>query len=542
MASSNDLRDVLRRNAESLTEKLRKVADKDTLDRGRGLVDELRKVRDFTTMERVAEAVSRHDPKDTQNRRLYAQSLIETGHATAAVDVLRSLTQRLSREDTEWAEARGLTGRAYKQIFCDAGDKDDASARDALKRAVAAYREPFEENPGANTWHGVNLAALVHRARSLGSRVAPDLDPKAIAREVIRSLDARTAEQQDHWHHATLAEAHLALGDWTSVEQHLKAYIADDSTSAFDLAGTLRQFSEIWDLEDESERGQGMVSILRARLMEMPGGEMDLSPGEVQRLRGQPQPEQGQLEAILGREGPVTWRWWQTGLERARAVCAIRERFGGRIGTGFLVSAADLGFDSGDELLVLTNHHVVNDQGASPGLPPDAVELVFEAADSATAHQVDKVVWQSPVNQCDASALRLAAPIDGIGPLTFARALPILPEDESEDAPPRVYIIGYPGGRDLAFSFQDNELLDHEGPPRGIPANPEACRVHYRTPTEGGSSGSPVFNARLWEVIALHHMGGKTMSRLNGRQGSYSANEGIWVRSIAQAVARSRGG
>ncbi|MGH9894297.1 MAG: trypsin-like serine peptidase, partial [bacterium] len=113
----------------------------------------------------------------------------------------------------------------------------------------------------------------------------------------------------------------------------------------------------------------------------------------------------------------------------------------------------------------------------------------------------------------------------------IARALPVL-----EDAA-RVYIIGHPGGRDLAFSFQDNELLDHEGPPTGQPQIPDVCRLHYRAPTEGGSSGSPVFNARLWEVIALHHKGGKMgMPKLNGKDGTYAANEGISIQSMVAVL------
>jgi V8-like Glu-specific endopeptidase len=61
--------------------------------------------------------------------------------------------------------------------------------------------------------------------------------------------------------------------------------------------------------------------------------------------------------------------------------------------------------------------------------------------------------------------------------------------------------------------------------------------LHYRAPTEGGSSGSPVFNSRLWQVIALHHAGGKLgMPKLNGKPGSYGANEGIALQSIITAL------
>ena len=524
--------DQLRERTDDALGKLRRLGDDSDLAAAKALVEELRNARDYDRMGRLAEAVSRRDPKDPKNRRLYAQYLIDTGKATAAVDILQPLARRLSKDHPEFAEATGLLGRAYKQVFFDAGDKTSQGARDALKQAIVAYRKPFEENR-ANTWHGVNLVALLTRARRLGLRMAPDLHPKEVAKEVVSALEATPEDKRDDWFLPTLAEASLGLDDWDAVERNVKAYAAAADAKAFQIASTLRQFTEVWDLEATDERGRGLVATLRARLLDLPGGGLEMAPGELQRLRDQPAPDPAQLEAVLGTAGAQTYKWWRTGLDRALAVAAIRQRLGGRLGTGSLVRAADLGLEPGEELLVMTNFHVVNEHGASPGVKPEDAEVVFEAVDADRVYLVDRIVWSSPIERHDATLLRLQDPVTGIEPLPLAKRLPVLEETA------RVYIIGHPGGHDLAFSFQDNELLDHEGPSAGKPQIPGVCRVHYRAPTEGGSSGSPVFNARLWEVIALHHKGGKIgMPKLNGLQGEYAANEGVSIQSIKEAVAQ----
>ena len=537
MRTEIGLKHRLRRNAEEILTNLRRSSSKELAQDGLDLVEKLRRIRDFPAMERLAESVSRHDPGNAKLRRLYAQSLIETGHATAAIDVLSALSRRLRRGDHEWAEARGLIGRAYKQIFADETDPTNQAAQKALKRSIAAYREPFEIDPRANTWHGVNLLALLHRSEQLGLSSGIDLDAAEVARSVIRVLAEKETKDRDHWHHATLAEAHLALGDWSMAEEHLHGYVTDPAISAFDLSSTLRQFSEIWAIDHESRRGQGLIAILQAHLMKMPGGELDLSKSALQRLGAQPDPEAGQLEAILGTEGPVTWHWWQTGLERAKGVCAIRQRLGQRIGTGFLVRAGSFGLEPPEALLVLTNFHVVNSEGANPGLAPSEVEVEFEVGRPSEKFKVDSVIWQSPVHLCDASFLKLENVPDGIEPQPIASSIAQLASDSSVTSRPRVYVIGHPGGRDLAFSFQDNELIDHEAPRHGTPPNPAVCRVHYLAPTEAGSSGSPVFNSGMWQVVALHHMGGRILSRLNGKSGTYPANQGIWIQSVRQAIA-----
>ena len=490
-------------------------------------------------MGRLAEAVSRRFPEDATNRRLYAQYLIDTGRPTVAIDVLRVLARRLPPTHPERAEATGLLGRACKQIFLEAGDKTTPGARAALKEAVAAYRDPYEQNP-ANTWHGINLVALLTRARRLGTRVAADLDPRALAAQLIYHSRGGTGIRRatsGSMRRGPKPRSASRIG--TQSERALHAYVADERATAFQVGSTLRQFTEVWDLERLDVRGRDLVNILRARLAQLPGGTLDLTPQEIQRVRATASPAADQLQAVLGNEGTRTYQWWRTGLDRALAVAAIRMRLGGRIGTGFLVRGADLGLtaasglESDDELLVLTNCHVINAAGAAPGIRPDDAEVVFEAAPGAAAYDVAGIAWSSPVERHDATLVRLARPVANVAPMPLARALPVLGEGS------RVYVIGHPGGRELAFSLQDNELMDHEGPPAGTPPIDGVCRVHYRAPTEGGSSGSPVFNAGLWQAIALHHSGGRIgMPRLNGKSGTYAANEGISLLSIAEAIRR----
>ena len=59
-----------------------------------------------------------------------------------------------------------------------------------------------------------------------------------------------------------------------------------------------------------------------------------------------------------------------------------------------------------------------------------------------------------------------------------------------------------------------------------------------RTPTEPGSSGSPVFESNAWEVVALHHKGKENMKRIDGQDGFYQANEGIAIRRIQSETAK----
>ena len=468
-------KDELLAKAEETLKRGAGICEDEDLAEAKYLVEALRDEALYEKMGALAEAVSRRDPKDARNRRLYGQYLINTGKATAAIDLLTSLAQRLPKGDPEFAEAMGLLGRANKQIFFDAGDKADPSARAALEQAIAAYRIPFEESPQKNTWHGVNLVALLNRTRRLGLQIAPDLSLRQVSKIVVAELAATPKQKRDPiWYLPTLAEASLGLGDWEVVEGNVRAYAASDQVRPFQIESTLRQFTQVWDIETLDERGRGLVATLRARLLQLTGGEIKATPEEMQRWREQAPPTPGQLEAILGAEGPQTYKWWRTGLERAASVCAVRQKLGQRFGSGFMLKAGALGLQPPDELVVLTNFHVVNKEGALGALTPESAEVAFEAADAAQTWPVKTILWSSPAGRHDASVLQLQSAVAGVAPLSLAMALPPIEHNA------KVYIIGYPGGQDLAFSFQDNELLDHEGPPGGAPQIPGVSRIHYR--------------------------------------------------------------
>jgi V8-like Glu-specific endopeptidase len=157
-----------------------------------------------------------------------------------------------------------------------------------------------------------------------------------------------------------------------------------------------------------------------------------------------------------------------------------------------------------------------------PGaIPPEAARVVFEA--SGSEYFFSTLVWSSPPEELDATFLIL----ESLG--KNAEFCPLAPPAEQFDIvkKPRVYVIGYPLGGGLSISLQDSSWLDTDG-----------RLLHYRTPTEPGSSGSPVFDQQYWTLIALHHAGESDMPRLRG-SGKYEANEGIAITAIQRATISS---
>src|SRR5262245_42391672 len=77
----------------------------------------LRKKRQFPLVVKVAEAFVRSGQNAPRIRRQYAQALIDQGVLLASEPVLQELTFGPLDGESEVAEARGLLGRIYKQLY-----------------------------------------------------------------------------------------------------------------------------------------------------------------------------------------------------------------------------------------------------------------------------------------------------------------------------------------------------------------------------------------------------------------------------------------
>jgi hypothetical protein len=479
----------------------------------RRVLSRLQRKRRFDQMTRVGDAFLQAGFAGHQIRRRYAQALIDQGFFHAAELVLRAMIADTLVPPFEKDEAQGLLGRIGKQIFVNANTPANLRNVAQLQDAVDSYWLSYVSNPAENYWHGINVVACLRRAESDGVKLRSPAVPDKVAADILRNLQNRENQSQTGelapFEIATFLEVHLALGQSPEAIKRAKMYAECKDADAFEIASTLRQLEEVWRLRDGQEPGGTILPILRAALLRRQGGSLQLSAANVR----------SNLEKVFGSDRSVSLKWYTDGLERAKSVARI-ETNGKGFGTAWLVNSEDF-FPGRTGLLLVTNAHVIGP--ATPDRHPDSLR-----PEDATVHfqlqgwqmQPGKVVFHSPVNEHDATFLELPSLPPG------AQSLSLDPKMlEVANPPQRLYIIGHPGGRELEFSLQDNYLL----------AASEQL-VHYRTPSEGGSSGSPVFGPTDWKVVALHHAGRKDMPRLDGQPGTYEANEGIALAALLKAT------
>ncbi|HKG61833.1 MAG TPA: serine protease [Pyrinomonadaceae bacterium] len=488
------------------------------------LMARLRRKRRFTLMRQIAGAIIESGVTSPQVRRQYAQALIDDGCLDEAENVLNAIVEDRMTAAGEIMEARGLIGRVYKQRYVNNSNASSEEKAANLRRVLEPYYEAYRVNPEKNLWHGINVVALTARARRDGLSIMGMPDELTLAREIlttIAEMESQSTGDLNAYDEATRMEAYVALGQYREADVSALRYVDSVDADAFEIKSTIRQLEEVWELDYDKPPGNHLLPLLKAAQLSKEGGFSNREPGKVANEAKAVGLAVDDLEALFGKARTVTLKWYKLGLEQCNAVARI-EGFDERgRGTGWLVKASDF-FPERDGVLLLTNEHVISSNPKHPAkalLPGDA-QVNFQVMGERL--QVKEIVWSSPYTDLDATFVTL----DGVPKATpLVLHEPVVEMAQPPDTAPRLYIIGHPMGRDIEFSIQDNHLL--------------ACNdilLHYRTPTEPGNSGSPVFESERWRVVALHHGGSANVTRIDGVKGTYEANEGIAIRAIRKRI------
>lgn len=518
----------------------------------------LRNKRLFAVMQKVGDTLLQTNRISHKIQRLYAQSLIDSGHYTAALFVLQNIiantAHALPTDLTALAEsvqAKGLAGRVYKQLYVNAANPSNPLCLRYLSLAANAYHEVYAAD-NTQIWHGINTVALLERAKRDKVELSLKIDSLRLAGDILSSVQSRYDEEKANaWDFATAAEACVALNRPPSALKWLSGYARMPYCDAFELTSTLRQLEEVWQLDLTSPMGQHLLPLLRSELVKRHGSNLTLSVEEIKKHHevaplvdatynslveknttgAQSENNEVKLEKVFGDDSFKTYKWYMLGAARCLAVARIGRDSSKGFGTGFLLKGKDLKDDLGEEWILLTNAHVVSLDPAEKSLRPEEAIAIFEAIDSNEEFKDFEIIWTSPSGELDATLLRFSrGDQERLNELTKGiKIYPVSKYLPAVENPPaqKVYVIGHPSGGTLQISFQDNLLIDHD----------KIAKIHYRTPTEGGSSGSPVFNQQ-WDLIGLHHAGGNAVPCLNGKPGTYEANEGIWIQAIKNALAK----
>lgn len=459
----------------------------------------IRRKRLFADLEHAASLFSMAGKDNPVIRREWCQSLLDQGRVLQALAALNLMSQKYADDPVEGSEIRGLIGRAYKQMFVEAGDAEN------LRSAIGAYRFDWERRQGDHRWHGINLVSLFSRAKRDGIAIDNPLDATLIAQQIHDDIEEQGAT--GIWDYATSLEAAIAQQDQRAILTSAKKYIQHPDADAFELASTLRQLKEIWSLEG-TDIGNKLLPVLEYAVLQREGGSVHpLQLGKVPVGEG--------FEAVYGTEATVKVQWIDTLYRSCTAIGRISNAAtGDPVGTGFLMSGEHFCRGWGNGPLFLTNSHVISlDPADEAPLRPLQTEIEFTRLNGRPRVRLGELVYSSHRIEMDISILRIIAPPDS-GRLELCPALPKI----SGTSMQRVYVVGHPKGQELAVSLYDNSLAEYS-----------QQYVRYRSPTEEGNSGSPVLDRQL-SCFAVHHRA------LKEKQ----LNEGIALEAVIRAIAQPK--
>lgn len=533
------------------------------------LLKTLKKHRQFQACVRLGDLAQQAYPDAKALLVPYLQGLIEVGRlddAEKLIDSLRALdlTGFLAVEK----EITGLKGRVNKQRMVLARAARGGIDPAHLQAAIDAYEALLALSPDEfDVWAGSNLIPMLATAVQqrvgdmAGHKLRLDSLKVQLVEQVTGLAQGGDFDAVSYWDAASAAEAELATGNAAMAELWLWRALACQDADPFSINSTLRQFREI-HVPLAGRNGSAMRSVTRLiELLEAAQAKhgliefSDALRAQFERASDLQSADSQvgkaavtQLEKVFGRERFIGFDKLRMIFSQCEAVGRVERRnqdgtFSG-VGTGFLVVGSQLSRSLPDELVFITNAHVISMDVAGALLPSEAC-VRFELAarkfgPGYQPHAVKELIASLPPaadgqplsNQTlDFSIVSLASLPEGAKPAEISREIPnaaSFRDPKSEYAAARAYVLGHPEGDGLQISLHDSEVIDIDA---------ASMVVHYRTPTLGGNSGSPVLNS-VGKVFALHHAGSERLLPLNGQSLGYPGNEGMTMIAIGEAVTR----
>ncbi len=250
-----------------------------------------------------------------------------------------------------------------------------------------------------------------------------------------------------------------------------------------------QKLRDLRGIEDEADVTSEAASAVRG----------DVGESETRRRKDQEYAIERYYEKVHEEADFLPARFLQDGADLVPAVCRMRvltpdgKRY---TGTGFLIAP---GF-------IMTNNHVLE----TPHWAMDS-QAIFDFQAGRSSFRVALRPERFFITNRDLDFTIVAcdpAPVRDIAPVQLLQNSALITRHD------RVYIIQHPAGRPKEVVLRNNEVL-----------RVRDRVVRYRADTEGGSSGSPVFNED-WQLVALHHAGW-----FEGRS-DRAVNEGISIPAI----------